>query len=162
MTERNQRTACDPEGLNTAAWPASGDHFVTPVDLFFTRSHAPIPHLDPRAWRLQVDGLVERPRSFSLEELGRAFPLQQVTATLVCAGLRRDEFLSLGPLPGELPWGLEPISTGRGTGIPLREILRAGGGGARAPHVEVIGLGEVERPGDRVRVGGSVGLGQGR
>ena len=47
MTERNQRTARDPEGLNTAAWPASGDHFVTPVDLFFTRSHAPIPHIDP-------------------------------------------------------------------------------------------------------------------
>jgi sulfite oxidase len=158
MTERNQRTARDPEGLNTAAWPASGDHFVTPVDLFFTRSHAPIPYIDPRAWRLQVDGLVDRPSSFSLEELGRAFPLQQVTATLVCAGLRRDEFLALGPLPGELPWGPEPISTGRWTGIPLREILRAVGVDAGARHVEFIGLDEVERQGHRFGFGGSIDL----
>ena len=61
-------------------------------------------------------------RTAAILNIGRAFPLQQVTATLVCAGLRRDEFLALGPLPGELPWGLEPISTGRWTGIPLREI----------------------------------------
>lgn len=158
MTERNLRVARDPEGLNTAAWPASGDHFVTPVDLFFTRSHAPIPHIDPRAWRLEVDGLVDHPRSFSLEELGRSFSLQQVTATLVCAGLRRDEFLSLGPLPGELPWGPEPISTGRWKGMALREILGAVGVDARARYVEFVGLDEVEREGRRFGFGGSIDL----
>jgi sulfite oxidase len=158
MSERNRRVSCDAEGLNTAAWPASGDHFVTPVDLFFTRSHAPVPSIDARAWRLQVDGLVDRPRSFSLEELGRAFPLQEVTATLLCAGLRRDEFLTLGPLPGELPWGLEPISTGRWTGVALGEVLRAVGPNARARYVEFTGMDEVEREGQRFGFGSSIDL----
>ena len=124
MTPTNHRLVHDPDGLNTAAWPVGTDHLVTPVDLFFTRSHAPVPEIDPATWRLEVGGLVDNPRSFSLAELV-AFPRQEVTATLVCAGLRRDEFLTLGPLPGELPWGPEAASTGRWTGVALRDVLHA-------------------------------------
>jgi sulfite oxidase len=153
-----RRLVHDAEGLNTGVWPIRPDSLVTPVDRFFTRSHAPVPRIDPTEWRLEVDGLVDRPRSLSLEELRGAFPRRSVTATLVCAGLRRDEFLSLGPLPGELPWGPEAISTGEWTGVALRDLLQAVGVGERARHVEFIGLDDVERHGHRFGFGGSIDL----
>jgi sulfite oxidase len=89
-----ERVVRDAEGLNTACWPIPADDFVTPTERFFTRSHAASPRIDPAAWRLEVTGLVDRPRQFSLDELVGAFPPRKVTATLVCAGLRRDEFLA--------------------------------------------------------------------
>jgi sulfite oxidase len=158
MTTDGRRLVHDAEGRNTAVWPVRADRLLTPVDQFFTRSHAPAPRINPDDWRLEVDGLVDRPRSFSFEELRSAFPRRSVTATLVCAGLRRDEFLSLGPLPSELPWGPEPVSTGEWTGVALRDLLRAVGVGERARHVEFIGLDEVERHGHRFGFGGSIDL----
>jgi sulfite oxidase len=156
-TTRN-RLVHDEEGLNTGTWPVQADHFITPVDCFFTRSHAPVPQIDPGAWRLEVDGLVDRPRSFSLEELGRAFSQRTVTVTLVCAGLRRAEFLALGPLPGELPWGPEAVSTGQWTGIALSDVLHSVGVADRARHVELVGLDQVDRQGQRFGFAGSIDL----
>ena len=146
------------DGLNSGAWPVSGRHIVTPVDSFFTRSHAPIPQIDPTSWRLQLSGLVERPAEFSLDRLTGSFPKQAVAATMVCAGLRREEFLSLGPLPGELPWGPEPISTGRWSGVSLRDLLQPAGISSRARYVEFIGLDQVERHGARFGFGASIDL----
>jgi sulfite oxidase len=158
MTSVNHRVAHDSEGLNTAAWPVATGDLVTPVERFFTRSHAPVPSVDPRTWRLEVSGLVGRPAIFSLEELERAYPTREVTATMVCAGLRRSEFLCLGPLPGELPWGPEPVSTGRWAGIALADLLRDVEVSEQARHVEFIGLDRVERLGQRFGFGGSIDL----
>ena len=102
--------------------------------------------------------MVERPRQFSLEELLGTFPRREVAATLACAGLRRDEFLAFGPLPGELPWGPEPVSTGRWSGIAMADLLRAVGASPEARHVQMVGLDQVERHGDRFGFGGSVDL----
>jgi sulfite oxidase len=154
----SRRLVHDADGLNTAIWPVRGNHLVTPTDHFFTRSHAPVPQIDPGTWRLEVGGLVERATSFSLEELRRAFPQRQVTATLVCAGLRRNEFLALGPLPGELPWGPEPAGTGRWTGVSLRDLLDVVGVAKGARHVEFVGLDQVDRQGQRFGFGGSIDL----
>ena len=154
-----RRLIHDAEGLNTGTWPiVSPEHFITPVERFFTRSHAPIPDIDPSGWRLALGGLVARPRTFSLDELGAEFPERRVTATLVCAGLRRDEFLAEGPLSGELPWGAEPVSTGRWSGVALGDVLRSVGVSERARHVELVGLDEVERRGRRFGFGGSIDL----
>lgn len=158
MTTTSHRLVHDAEGLNTGTWPVLPHHFITPVEHFFTRNHASIPQIDPAAWRLQIGGLVDRPRSFSFDELGREFPRESVAATLVCAGLRRAEFLSLGPLPGELPWGPEPASTGRWRGIALRDLLRSVGVSERARYVEFAGLDAVERDGHRFGFGGSIDL----
>jgi sulfite oxidase len=151
-----KRLSHDPQGLNTGVWPVPPEDFLTPVDRFFTRSHAAVPHIDLSRWRLQVDGLVNQPRSLSLDELVSAFPRRMSTATLVCAGLRRDEFLTLGPLPGELPWGPEPASTGAWAGIGLRDLLQAVGVAEEAGHVEFTGLDQIEREGQRFGFGGSI------
>ncbi|MFL5401341.1 MAG: molybdopterin-dependent oxidoreductase, partial [Gemmatimonadales bacterium] len=73
-------------------------------------------------------------------------------------GLRRNEFLSLGPLPGELPWGPEPVSTGHWSGFRLRDLLHSVGMDPLAQQVEFIGLDQVERQGDRFGFGGSIAL----
>jgi sulfite oxidase len=128
------------------------------VDHFFTRSHAAVPQIDPETWRLEVGGMVGRAGSFSLEDLRRAFPQRQITATLVCAGLRRKEFLVRGPLPGELPWGPEPASTGTWTGFALGDLLHAVGLAEGSRYVEFLGLDQVERQGERFGFGASIDL----
>ncbi|HEX2638397.1 MAG TPA: sulfite oxidase [Gemmatimonadales bacterium] len=158
MTVDEPPTRLIHDARNTAVWPIRPEHFITPANAFFTRSHGTIPRIDAATWRLEVGGLVDRPASFSLEELLRRFPRREVTATLVCAGLRRAELLSAGPLPGELPWGPEPASTGRWAGIALGDVLRAVGVSERAGYVELTGLDEVERGGARFGFGGSIDL----
>jgi sulfite oxidase len=152
--EPGRRFSRDAEGLNTGTWPVPGGQFLTPAEDFYTRSHAPIPAIDPDLWRLEVGGLVHRPLSFSLADLER-FPRHEITATLVCAGFRRDEF---GPLPGELPWGAEPAGTGRWSGFALRDILEAAGVADSAAYVELVGLDRVDRHGQLFGFGGSVDL----
>lgn len=158
MDTGTRRFAHDTNGLNTAAWPLPPDRIVTPTDHFFTRSHAPVPAVDPRTWRLEVDGLVERPARFALAELLDRFHRRAETATLVCAGLRRAEYLAIGPLPGELPWGPEPASTGVWSGVVLRDLLDAVGVAPRARYVELVGVDAVERHGERFGFGGSIDL----
>ena len=154
----SRRLTHGTDGLNTGVWPVQMAGLITATEHFFTRSHAPIPSIDVRTWRLEVGGLVERPTQFSLAELTREFPTCEVTATLACAGIRREEFLSLGPLPGELPWGPEPISTGRWSGVSLAAVLQAVGVSSRARHVEFAGLDQVARNGDTFGFGGSIDM----
>ncbi len=155
----NGRIVHDPEGLNAGPRPAQlANGFVTPGDHFFTRSHAPVPAIDPAAWRLEVGGLVERPAILTLETLLRDFPERRTTATLVCAGLRRADFLALGPLSGELPWGSEAISTGDWAGVALADVLRRVGLGTGARYVEFEGLDQVLRHGRTFGFGGSIAI----
>jgi sulfite oxidase len=159
MTRAEARLIHDPDGLNSGVPPViDADHFITPVGEFFTRSHAAVPSVDPATWRLEVNGLVDRPTTFSLDQLRQAFPRREVTATLICAGMRRAEFLSLGPLPGELPWGPEAASTGRWAGVGLGDVLRSVGLSGRARYVEFIGLDQVERHHEHFGFGGSIDL----
>ncbi len=154
----SRRLTHGSDGLNSGVWPAPTDGLITATDLFFTRSHALVPSIDVSSWHLDVGGLVERPARLSLADLLELFPRQEVSATLACAGLRREEFLSLGPLPGELPWGPEPISTASWSGALLAAVLQVVEVSPRARHVEFIGLDRVERHGMTFGFGGSVDI----
>jgi sulfite oxidase len=156
-TKPARRLSHDAEGLNTGTWPIPPDQFITPAAEFFTRSHASVPAINPSSWRLEVGGLVRRSLSFTLADLEQ-FPRHEVTATLLCAGLRRNELSSLAPLPGELPWGAEPAGTARWSGYRLGDILAAAGVTGQAKYVELLGLDEVERHGQRFGFGGSIDL----
>ena len=85
---------------------------LTPRDQFFTTQHYGHPDVDPAAYRLKVDGLVERPLSLSLDEL-KKMGNTEIVFGFECSGNRR-------PLQGL-------SSNGRWTGVPLRAVLdRAG------------------------------------
>jgi sulfite oxidase len=117
--------------FNCEAALASLRPFITPIDEFYVRSNFPTPPYDPAAWRLTVDGLVERPFSLSLDDL-LALPSRTLTATLECAGNNRTR---MAPIPEGEPWEIGAVSTATWTGVPLAEVLTRAG--VRTGAVEV-------------------------
>ena len=85
---------------------------LTPTDQFFTTQHLGHPVIDPATFALRVSGLVERPRSFSLDEL-RKMHRTELVFGFECSGNRR-------PLQGL-------ASNGRWTGVPLGTVLHQAG-----------------------------------
>jgi sulfite oxidase len=149
----------DPDALNRGVTlPYTPDDLVTPAANFFRRNHAAPPSIDLQQWRLVVDGLVAHPAEFTRDQLLTQFPRVEVTASLVCAGLRREEFAVLGSLNGELPWLADAASTGRWSGIRLADLLRAMGRQESAAHVHFTGLDAVDRDGARFGFGASIAL----
>ncbi|HEV2132041.1 MAG TPA: molybdopterin-dependent oxidoreductase [Longimicrobiaceae bacterium] len=130
--------------------------WVTPREIFFARNHAPVPQIDPAAYRLAVGGMVERSLSLSLDELRRNFPARTVTAVLQCAGNRRDELMEAAPIPGEVPWRAGAIGNAEWRGAPLRDVLRAAGVASDASHIAFLGLDEVRKKDRAFGFGGSI------
>lgn len=128
---------------------------ITPTPLFFVRSHAPIPEVDPAEYRLTINGMVNHPLSLSLTDL-RHFQPRTVVATIQCAGNRRVHLTQLGDIPGELIWDNEAISTAEWTGVPLREVLMRAGVQVSAKHVAFVGLDQCEKNGKTFGFGGSI------
>ncbi|NJM05719.1 molybdopterin-dependent oxidoreductase [Candidatus Gracilibacteria bacterium] len=141
-------------GPPVAALP---EQFITPEELFFVRSHGNVPQIDAATYRLEVDGLVERALSLRLVDLAQ-FTRAAQTATLQCAGNRRDELLALGPIPGELPWSADAIGNARWGGVRLVDVLRAAGVVSGAAHVHFTGLDYVEHDDEGFSFGASIPL----
>ena len=80
------------------------DSFITPNDLFYVRSHMPVPQVDAATWALKIGGEVNSPFSLSLDEI-KKLPAVTVTATLECAGNGRAFFE---------PACRHPVGEGRG------------------------------------------------
>jgi DMSO/TMAO reductase YedYZ molybdopterin-dependent catalytic subunit len=96
---------------------------VTPLGLHYLLTHYDIPEVDPLVWRLELDGLVARPLSLSLDEL-RARPAQEVVATMECAGNGRAR---IEPHVVSQPWLHEAVGTARWRGASLRPLLEEAG-----------------------------------
>jgi len=96
---------------------------ITPVGLHYLLIHYDIPVVDPDTWRLEIEGLVERPLSMGLDEL-RTRPVEDLTVTMECAGNGRAR---LEPRPISQPWLLEAVGTARWRGTPLRPLLEEAG-----------------------------------
>jgi sulfane dehydrogenase subunit SoxC len=109
---------------------------ITPVGLHYLLIHYDIPAVDPGAWHLTVDGLVERELTLSLNEL-RSRPWAEVVATMECAGNGRAR---LEPRPVSQPWLLEAVGTGRWGGVFLSALLAEAGVAEGAVEVLFTGL----------------------
>ena len=130
----------------------------TPADIFYLRNHAPVPRPDADSWRLEVDGLVERPLSLSLADLQRDFPRHEQVATLQCAGFRRQEMLNEDNAFGAILWCSDAIGNGRWGGVRLRDVLQAAGVQAEAQHLAALGLDEIREGRVTFGFGGSIPL----
>src|SRR5262245_29626258 len=64
------------------------DRFLTPAEQFYVRNHFAQPQLDPAAWKLTVEGAVDKPLSLTLDDL-KQMKATTLTATLECAGNSR-------------------------------------------------------------------------
>src|SRR4029079_10584961 len=90
------------------------DSWVTPNDKFFSIAHFDRPTIDANTWKLEIDGLVKKPRSLSLADL-KARPRQEVVFTVECSGNHGFPFFTGG------------IGNARWTGTPLAAILEEAG-----------------------------------
>lgn len=134
--------------------------FITPYGLFYVRNHASVPSVNARTYRLNVTGLVKQNLMLSLQELKGLFPRRTVTATLQCAGNRRDELMRVKEIVGETPWNAGAIGTAEWAGAALRDVLDAAGVEPEAKHVAFIGLDAVQREGRTFGFGGSIPVGK--
>jgi sulfite oxidase len=135
--------------------------FLTPKNLLYVRSHGSVPEIDPGGYRLTVSGLVKEPLYLSLGEIKNEFSKRELTATLYCAGNRRDELMEVHPMPGKLPWNGGAAGNVRWAGAPLREVLRAAGIELEARHVAFTGLDKDIEGGQGTAFGGSIPIEKG-
>jgi DMSO/TMAO reductase YedYZ molybdopterin-dependent catalytic subunit len=88
------------------------DSWITPNNRFFSIAHYDRPVIDAKTWRLDVAGLVDKPVTFTLDEL-KSRPRHEVISTLECSG------------NNGLPFATSTIGNARWAGASLAETLRA-------------------------------------
>uniref|UniRef100_A0A915HR92 sulfite oxidase n=1 Tax=Romanomermis culicivorax TaxID=13658 RepID=A0A915HR92_ROMCU len=98
------------------------DSYYTPNEVFFVRNHLPVPKVDVNEYRLEVSGKGLQTKFFTLQELKEKFEVVSVSATLQCAGNRRDEMNPIKHVKG-LTWGSTAISNAKWTGVRLCDVL---------------------------------------
>ena len=120
---REQRVVVTPSPENSETPLDSLSGWVTPNRLFFVRNHFDPPEIDESAWRLRIEGLVERAIALSLDDL-LDLPQRSVFATVECAGNGRS-FLT--PKVHGVQWGAGAIGHAEWTGVPLHVVLERAG-----------------------------------
>jgi DMSO/TMAO reductase YedYZ molybdopterin-dependent catalytic subunit len=108
------------EPLNLEMPFGSLDGFITPVELFFVRSHFLVPHIDVKTWRLKIEGEVETPLELTYDELTE-MESHTIPVTLECAGNGRA-FLT--PQEPGAQWERGAVSTAEWTGVRLSDVLQ--------------------------------------
>ena len=104
-----------------------GDSMVTPNSLFYVRNHLPVPEVDPKTYRLEVNlGKGAKPLTLSLDELKTKFKQHTLTVAIQCAGNRRDEMNGIKKVKG-LTWAEGAIGNATWTGVKLRDVLLEAG-----------------------------------
>ena len=130
---------------------------ITPTSQHFVRSHGEVPRIDPDSYGLLVEGLVKRPRSFSLGAL-RRMRKRRASVVIECAGNRRAELNAVEPVSGEIPWGPQAIGNAEWGGVPLAAVLEDVGPLPGASHVAFTGLDTAVKDGAPTPFGGSIPL----
>ncbi len=85
--------------------------WMTPAEDLFAVSHYGMTKVEAAQWKLEVTGLVRKPKAFSLVEI-KARRRKEVIATLECSG------------NGSSPTFLGAVGNTRWTGTPLAPLLR--------------------------------------
>ena len=87
--------------------------FITANEDFFSVAHYNRPSINAADWSLRIDGLVERPATFTLDQL-RAMPRVERTVTFECSG---NQGIRHHGMVGNAVWA----------GTPLMPLLEAAG-----------------------------------
>ncbi len=99
------------------------DAALTPTNRFFVRNHFRVPTLEAAAWRLKVEGEVEKEFELDYDQL-KKLPSQTLTATIECAGNGRA---FLVPKAKGVAWELGAVGNAEWTGVPLAAVLEKAG-----------------------------------
>ena len=100
------------------------DGIITPNGLCFERHHGGIANVDPAKYRLMINGLVDKPMVFTLEDLKR-FPRQNHVYFLECAANSGMEWRGAQLNGCQFTHGM--VHNVMYTGVPLKLILEEAG-----------------------------------
>jgi DMSO/TMAO reductase YedYZ molybdopterin-dependent catalytic subunit len=131
-----------PANFNSALRPGTNpgrnldirkiDGLFTPKDQFFTTQHLGHPEVDLASYKLRITGLVDHPKTLTLDQL-RAMGPTELVAGFECSG--------------NSPRSMQGLSSnGKFTGVPLRKVL--GEAGLKAEGREVVFFGSDHRASD--------------
>ena len=95
--------------------------FITPSALHYVRNHGAVPKCSWATHTLTVDGLVDKPTTFTMDDL-LAMPAREIPITLVCAGNRRKEENLTAQTIG-FNWGAAGHGCSVWKGVLLRDVL---------------------------------------
>jgi DMSO/TMAO reductase YedYZ molybdopterin-dependent catalytic subunit len=114
-------------------------HDLTPNEAFYVRWHLGIvpTRVDVATFRLKLDGHVDKPVEWSLDELKKNFEPVSVVAVNQCSGNSRS--LYSPRMPG-VQWGNGACGNAKWTGVPLKKLLEKAGVKAGAVEVSFDGL----------------------
>ncbi|MDX2268191.1 MAG: molybdopterin-dependent oxidoreductase [Bryobacter sp.] len=104
---------------------------ITPLELFYVRSHHYTPQIDERTYSLKVSGEVTKPLSLSLAEI-RRLPKVELTGVMECAGNGRG--LYRPQVPG-LQWTYGSVGNAKWVGVRLADVLKRAGIKPNAQHI---------------------------
>ncbi|KAF9438802.1 hypothetical protein BGZ76_004401 [Entomortierella beljakovae] len=107
---------------------------VTPIDIFFKRNHGPVPDISLDEHRMYIGVQKDKPSSneqspnitweeLSMHDIMNRWPKATVTATIQCAGNRRDGLAAVKDVKGVI-WKSGAVSTGSWSGARLSDILK--------------------------------------
>ena len=113
-------------GPNSLDWETL-DSWITPQDQVFSVQHYGIPEFDAAEFALEITGLVDRPRTLTMDQL-KALPRTDQLMTLECSG------------NGSAKGFMNAIYNSRWTGTPLAPILKECG--VKSSAKEIVFLGE--------------------
>ena len=118
-------TLLNDRPLNAETPPHLLDDEITPVNRHFIRNNGhPPASMDAAAWRLTIDGLVDRPLSLSIADLQREFEVITRRLLIECAGNGRAFF---DPPARGNQWTYGAVACSEWTGVRLADVLKAAG-----------------------------------
>ncbi|CAH9088896.1 unnamed protein product [Cuscuta epithymum] len=96
--------------------------YVTPADLFYKRSHGPIPVVeDIERYSVTVSGLIGHPYELFMRDIWK-LPKHTVTATLQCAGNRRTAMSDTRKVKG-VGWDVAALGNAIWSGARMADVL---------------------------------------
>ncbi|HVV74022.1 MAG TPA: molybdopterin-dependent oxidoreductase, partial [Verrucomicrobiae bacterium] len=123
-------------GPNSLDWETL-DKWLTPSDQVFNVQHYDIPEFEVKDFKLEITGMVARPKVLTMEEL-RRLPRKEELMTLECSG------------NGSSKGFMNAIYNSRWAGTPLRPLLKHCGLHSGATEIVFFGMdhkSETLRPG---------------
>ena len=102
--------------------PLLATSYITPNEIFYKRSHLPVPVVeDADRFEVDVNGV-----KVSVSDLKSKLSEHQITATLQCAGNRRKEMEAAGVIQG-LGWEGGAVGNAEWVGVRLVDVLKLAG-----------------------------------
>ena len=118
-------TLLNDRPVNAETPPHLLDDPITPTERHFVRNNGVPPSgTDPDTWTLTVDGLVERPETYTIADLRSKFEVVTMALVIECGGNGRAFFVP--PAEGA-QWTYGAVGCSRWTGVRLEDLLAASG-----------------------------------